>query len=220
MAEPYPWTQLFRRIKTSIPAAIDDVIRGETFQVMIDFTQDTNIWKETIPISIQPNVYNYPFTVTGGVANRLIIVYDPATQQSSNYPPVWADSFISMRVPGIIALVRTPSAPVTWNVTVAKACFDNFMDTTQVPPVKTLWPNIDSWIVEKNNDAIFFGVMAYLQKQPSKAYTNPKDAEFNMRQYRSMKAEAKANDQMLNTLGGQAWTFPQGWATIRRKGWA
>ena len=72
---------MFERVKSEIPAAPDDVlIRHQINATTIDFTTDTNIFIEEVPINVQPNVVQYPFILQhGGRPNRLMVVYDPAS---------------------------------------------------------------------------------------------------------------------------------------------
>jgi hypothetical protein len=62
--------------------------------------------------------------------------------------------------------------------------------------------------------------MSYLQSQPAKTYSNPKEAARNMINYVSQRGKARADATKGNVFGGQRWQFPQGYATIRRGGWA
>src|SRR5882672_1648757 len=107
MTEPAPWTRIYNRIKAQIPAAPDAVIRQEIWSVMIDFTQDTNIWVEEIPIVIQPNVTTYPFTTTFGRAHRLMMVFNPDNNTNTGRFR-WAQGGITMRIPGILELGLVP----------------------------------------------------------------------------------------------------------------
>ncbi|HEY1440391.1 MAG TPA: hypothetical protein VGF65_06050, partial [Mycobacterium sp.] len=110
MTEPAPWTRLFNRVKTAIPAAIDAVIRQEIFSLMIDFTAETNTWIEDVPFTTDPAVVNYPLLITEGTPNRLLLVYDSATEE----PYHWADNNITMRIPGILHLMRSPTEVKNW----------------------------------------------------------------------------------------------------------
>ena len=213
MAEPAPWTQLYIRVKTHIPGAIDAVIRQEIFAVMIDFTSSTNIWREEVPLHIEPNVLSYPFQVTAGLPNRLMRVWKVGDQFRN-----WADSSITMRIPGVIELWRAQNEAVEWTAQVAKACSTDQM-TTGTPAVATGYPVIDHWIVDKNIDTLFHGALAYMYRQPAKVYFNKEAAGANYVLYNSGKALARADDQRMNVYDAQAWNFPQSFATVGRKGW-
>jgi len=213
VAEPAPWTRIYNRIKTQIPACPDALLRQELFAIMVDFTQDTNVWIEEVPLAIVPNTTSYPFTVTNGTPNRLMRVW-----RSDDPVRHWADNGVTMRIPGVIELFRALSEPVSWTAAIAKACSNPQM-TADVPPKDTGYPAIDSWIVDKYNDAIYFGTMYYLQRAPGKPFSSPKSAGENGAYYSSEKSKARNDFLKANVWGGQAWAFPQGFATISRKGW-
>jgi hypothetical protein len=214
MTEPAPWTRLFQRIKAELPAAPDPLIRQEVYQLMIDFTQDTNIWLETVPIPVVPNVTSYSFTLDQGFPNRLMIVYDAATQ-----PPYrWADSNITMRVPGTIDLFRPPTVAANWNAVIAKVCNTDQMDT-ETPPQPTGYPEIDPWIVDQYTDVVVTGTLAYMQRMPAKPWRDVQAAATNEAFYKSQKSQARVNNMRLNVFDGQIWRYPQGFSTITRKGW-
>jgi hypothetical protein len=211
MSEPQPWTKIFQRVKTQIPSASDAVIRQEVFNTMIDFTQDTNMWLETVEVDVQPNLVTYPLTITVGQPFRLMVVYKDGDPQQN-----WADSNITMRIPGILQLARAQPEAVKWWATIAKTVSTPLLDTDGDD---TGYPAIDDWIVDTNNDVIFYGVMWFLQRQPAKPYRDPNGAKENGAIYQSQKSQARINALRSNVYNGQAWRYPQSFATISRKGW-
>jgi len=221
---PPPWTHIFERIKTQIPAVADAVIRQEIWSTMLDFTADTNIWIEEVPIAVQPNVTSYNFTVTGGFANRLMMAWenkgtDPARKVH------WAQGGMTMRVPGKIELFHIPTVAMSLVAVIAKTTSDErvlVINPPTVPPTPstpTGYPEIDDWIVNQNNDTIYYGTMYFLQRQPSKPFGNALAAKENGAIYQSNKSAARVNAMRANVYGAQAWQFPQTFATISRKGW-
>lgn len=220
MTEPAPWTQIYNRVKSQIPAAPDALIRNEVWSVMIDFTQDTNIWVEEIPFTIQPNQVLYPVTVTHGLPHRLLLVYnvDPNNMYNGDRYK-WADNGITMRIPGTIQLYRNPVNPQNWMAVIAKSVLDGRFDTTVTPPVLTGYPEIDDWIVEGHADCIYYGLMFFLQRMSSKPFGNPTSARENQLLYNSQKSKARVDNIRTNVFGAQSWQYPQGYQAITRKGW-
>lgn len=216
MTEPAPWTLLYNRVKSSCPGAADALIRLEVTAVMVDFTQETNVWIENIPFTTAATVgdFDYDLVLDGGTANRLMLVYDPALPG----PQHWYMNGISMIEPPVIHFVTQPELSKPLVARIAKAC--STPQVTGTPPVPTGYPVIDPWIVDKYTDVLYYGALSYLQSEPSKVFTDPKQAAQNASLYRSGKTQAKVEVQRANIYGGQAWAFPQGWSTISRKGWA
>jgi hypothetical protein len=77
---------------------------------------------------------------------------------------------------------------------------------------------IDDWIVDKYADTIGRGVLARLQFEPQKPYSNPMIAQVNQRAYISGRSLARTNDMHGNVYNAQSWRFPSGWGTTNRKG--
>lgn len=201
------WQPLFNRVKASLPGATDAMIKQEVNAVLVDFTQDTNLWIEEIPFSTSLDKLSYPIPILVGQPNRLMCVFDPLIQ-----PTHWYMGSIAMRIPGIITFVRQPEPGKLLTAAIAKACS---------PPVtSTGYYAIDAWIVNKYLDVFYYGVMSYLQMEPAKSYSDPKLGSYNGARYHSGKGQARAEGLRANLYGGQAWSYPQGWASIGRKGWA
>jgi hypothetical protein len=202
-----PFDRIFADVRKDLPSVADAVLRQELFRVMDDFTQRTNIWQEVMPLVIQPNVttYNLPAPAEGKIS-RLMFVYDAA--QPSRY---WPMGGISMRVPGVLVLPRAPNSAANWNAIVAKR--------TAEPLNSDHYTDIDVWITEKYADTIGRGILARLQFEPQKPYSNPMLAKVNQQAYISGCSLARANDSHANVFNAQNWMFPQGWSTITRKPW-
>lgn len=201
--------RVFNDIRKDVPGVPDAVLRQELYRVMDDFTQRTNIWQETLSVTIQPDVqvYNLPEPAEGKV-NRLMFVYD-ATAPTK----YWPMSGIAMRVPGVLTLWRNPANNATWNCVVAKR--------TAEPLSSDKYPNIDPWIVDKYGDTIGRGILARMQWEPQKPYSNPMLAAQNMRAFYSGCSLARVNDSHANVFDGANWRFPQQFATVTpRKGWS
>lgn len=212
--EPEPWTRIFNRVKSELPAVDIAIIRQAIFNTMVDFTADTNTWVEEIPFTVNKTTLSYPLQVTGGFPNRLLCVFR-ANDPNFN----WADNGISMRVPGTIRLARAPSEPLNWVAAIAKACSDGTFDSS-VPPLATGYPIVDAWIPDMWNDVVYYGTMWMLQRMPAKPWRDPAGAKENGALYSSGKSVARVDNMHKNVYGAQAWQFPQGFATISRKGWA
>lgn len=217
MTEPAPWTRIYNRVKSQIPAAPDALIREEVYSVTLDFTQDTNMWVENVPFTLQPGVVSYPLTLQGfGTPYRLLLVYnvDP-TQTDIQYK--WADSGITMRIPGTVVLARAPTEALNWVAVIAKQVNEYRM--VGVPPASTGYPEVDDWIVNTNQDTLYYGSLYFLQRMASKPFNNPTLARENQLIYNSQKSAARVNNMRSNVYGGQAWQYPQGFRAIARKGW-
>jgi len=209
-----PWERLYADVKIDVPGLTDAVFKQKLFQVAKDFVEQTNVWVEQVPITGMPNVTEYPFTLAGmGTPNRLLMLYDPAISVPNNYR--WVQSGVSMPIPGTIQVRYAPSTQTDWVAAVGKSFTD--------PADAEGYPELDDeydWIVDKYRQAFYYGVIARLQSQPAKPWSNPNDARRNNQLYISERSKARADVLKQNTYGAQAWNYPQPFASITRKGWA
>lgn len=220
-----PFDRVFADVRKDLPSVPDAVVRQEIFRVLDDFTQHTNVWQENVPIHIVPNVFSYRFETVSGRPNRLMLVYtnpdlpyaSPATLPPSAPPDApavgmyWPMGGLSMRVPGVLQLPRVPNTAAEWIAVVAKRVAE--------PLDPDNYPVVDEWIVDKYADTIGRGIIARLQFEPQKPYSNPMLASINQKAYISGRSQARVNDIHANVFDAQRWRYPQGWATVTRKPW-
>lgn len=203
---PGPFDRIYEDVRKDIPSVSKAIVQQELFRVCADFTQTVNIWTQDCTLAVIPNKTNYPLysQITHGRANRLLFVYD-ANAPTKNWPM----SGITMRVPGLIELYRTPGVTASWIAVIAKHTHDVNSDG---------YPFLDDWIVEKYADVLGRGVMARLQLEPQKPYSNPMLAVQNQRAYISGRSNARANDGNTNVYNAQPWRYPTGWGVTQRRG--
>lgn len=214
--------RIFADIRKDVPSVVDAVLRQEVFRVMDDFTQATNIWQEHVVVHITPPLMTYVLPEGDGKPNRLLTVYQaqfyvdprihPSVPQMVRPASFWPGGGVTMRVPGVIQLLREPDQEQDWAVVIAKR--------TAEPLDADKYPVIDEWIVDKYADTIGRGVLARLQWQPQKPYSNPSLAQVNQRAYIAGRSLARVNDVYGNVFNAQNWRFPQSFATVSRKGFA
>jgi len=216
------YDRIFADVRKDLPSVVDAVLRQEVFRVLDDFTQVTNIWQEHVVVNIAANVVSYSFQTYSGKPNRLMTVYQdvpmpgplispplPITEFPPN-PTFWPHGPATMRVPGVLRLDRVPTGAGSCRVVVAKRVAE--------PLDADKYPVLDEWIVDKYADTIGRGILARLMIQPQKPYSNPMLAKVNQAAYLDGRGVAGANDGNENVYGAQTWRFPQGWATVSRKG--
>ena len=208
-----PFDRLYADIKLSIPGAIDTVIYHALWSTIDDFLVETNVWVEEIPVSVQPNVYQYTITPAGkGGIIRLLMVYDPANAAPDKR---WTQQSIQFQPPDQIIVPYSPSTLTTWMAAVSKRIIDPPLSATL--PMPTTDNNI-VWIFDRYRDGLVSGALGKLFMQPSKPYTNPQLAGFHRQQYTSARSRARTDVLHANVYGGQRWLYPQGYATTARKG--
>ena len=186
-------------VRTRAAGALDAVIQNELYDVLNEFFQDTNCWREDIPFTATSDTTSYPVAPTGAAAiHRLMWVMD-----TQDYPvPAFMEEL------GTVDLVTAPATDTDYVATVALTVND--------PIRRDGFPFFPMWVLNKFNSDIRAGVLARLMSQPAKPYTNEQLAIFHARQFVTAKSQARVEARTKNTYRGQAWAFPRGFA-VRRK---
>jgi len=215
--------RIFADIRKDVPSVTDAVFRQELFRVMDDFTQVTNLWQEHVLVTTEPAKSIYMFQTVTGRPNRLLTIYADVPEHSAQFgisgvtlfppsPAYWPTGPATMRIPGALQFRDAQTGVANLRVVVAKR--------TSEPLTAEKYPAIEEWVVDKYGDTIGRGVLARLQWQPQKPYSNPMLASANQRAYIDGRGVAAANDGNENVYGAQTWRFPQGWSTVNRRGFA
>lgn len=214
MSSPTPpsvWKRGYDDVKMHIPGLTDAVYWQMMYHVLNDFLDRTNLWQETVPIDVVPTSLRYTFTVADqGEPNRLIIVYDPANEDPN---PKWVMGGVQMNIPGVLQLNYAPSTGTVWNAVVAKTL--DMVSSDNYPDM-----GAGTWIIDKYGDGIMYGILGRLMNMPAKPYTNAKLSKDYWQTYVTERGKARTDGLKANVFGGQRWMFPQGFATVRRGGWA
>lgn len=207
---PNVWSRIYSDVKIQIPGVTDAVFKQMLYQVVNDFLDRTNAWYEEVPIAVSPASRTYPFTLTEGASNRLMMLYDPLDASPDKH---WVQGGVQLTNPYVIELRYAPSSAVTWNAMIAKT-----LDTVGSEGYPDF--NTGAWIIDKYGDGIHYGILGRLQMMPGKPYSNAKLGASNWQVYVTERGQARTDVLHSNVYGGQRWMFPQSFATVRRGGWA
>jgi hypothetical protein len=200
-------TRLMNNCRVHLPGALDAALQYEVFNVLNDFFQDTNIWKEDITFQVTAQdpapatIYEIEQSGTSAI-NRLLGIVD-----ANNIPVNGA-----MATPGEITLQTSPSGTGTFTATVALTLDDPVAKSgTNIG-----FPYFPEWVLNKYNTGILSGVIARMMLQPAKPYSNTALSAVHHRKYAKTAATAKAEALHGNLNNGQNWRFPQAFAATRR----
>lgn len=199
-----------------LPGALDGAIRMEFFGVAREFLQRSNIWREAIPITVVPSVACYELVGEHrGLVNRLIWV--EGQRQISEGAPARSGP------PRPAALLRTgvldAEIRIDWLPSQTELWFAHVALTVADPTDRLGLPFLPSWIVEKYAATLTDGLVARMAAIPLKPYSNKALAAYHGREFRMGTNLAKNETAHSNTLGGQAWAFPQGFRSRTQKVW-
>jgi hypothetical protein len=76
---------------------------------------------------------------------------------------------------------------------------------------------LPDWVLDKYGNDLMEGLVGRMMMQPAKPYTNKQDGMMHTRAYLGARADAKIEAARQNVYGGQAWRFPQQFATRHRR---
>lgn len=188
--------RLLDNIKVLTPGAVDPGIKLELMSVLDDFFRASNIWTETIPVTVGPGSTQYELVPTGPVKIvRLLQTTD------ENNIPVRA-GLIEL---GTLEIAVEPSATTTLQVVVS-------LSVDRTAPDSDTIPQVPDWIVEKYFDGIVQGTAGRMQAQPAKPYSDVKQAALRLRMFTSTKSAARIEARRMFTFGTQSFRFPRnGW---------
>ena len=192
--------RLMQNCRVNLPGAVDGAIKLEYFNVMDEFLSDTNLWQETIAVSITTTNLTYSVaSAQGGACARLLYVVD------SDGAPRTA----GMLTPGTMDVPKYPSAADTWQATIAM--------TVTEPLDGSGYPVFPAWILGTWGNQIAEGIIGKMMTQVAKPYSNQALAIFHLKNFGGAKTSARIEVTRRNTFGTQAWRFPRSFHTRARR---
>lgn len=202
MAVSLDLTRLLNNARVHLPGAIDVNLQLEFFNVLNDFFQNSNIWQQDIEFPVlgtdaDPTTYEVEQYGAASIVRLLWTV-------NSAGRPVGA----SMQTPGEILLNTAATVNDTLTATVSLTVDD--------PLTSDGYPEFPAWTLTKYGTGILEGLIGRMMAQPAKPYTNEKLAIFHTRKFTGAISQAKYEALHRNVNNGQAWRFPQTFATRRR----
>lgn len=179
--------------------AIDAVMIHELFAVLDEFFQDSNIWQEEVVVTTTADEQDYEIIIATASATvtRLMAAIH-------NDGKIKADMRNEL---GVLHLQDPWNAGSEITVCVALTVLE--------PTDADDLPVVPEWILTKYWRGILDGLLARMESQPSKPYTNTTLATYHGRSFKRTVSRARAEANSAHLYGGQRWQFPQNFATGR-----
>lgn len=193
-------TQLLNQARVTLTGASDAGLKGELFNVLNEFFSDSNSWLESIPISIVPNTTSYDVTPDGGQIIRLAGVVDVNLIPQPAMMPEF----------GTIQFQTPYNTAQTFQATVIK--------TVTQPTDRHGIPVIPDFVLSVYGVQILQGLLGNMMMQPNKSYSSDKAGMLRYRSFRNGVASARVAALRRNTLGVQAWSYPQNFRVGGQRG--
>jgi len=210
MINKQDWEQLIAQAQAQLTGAGIAALKNEMYDVLSEFLNDSSAWTEMVPFNVipstgvtstgAPNNIAYPVQVTEGQIIRLAGVID------SNGTPQPALMFdigtITLKFPVNVTQVFT--AALVKNV--------------YLPLTKDSIPQGPDWLLPIWHVGLLDGILGKMMNTPGRSYTNADKATYHLKRFRDAIARARVSKLRANTVGSQAWAYPQGFRTRSQQG--
>lgn len=205
--------QMMNQARVKLVGSSDAGLKGELFDVLSEFFNDSSCWAQTVLVSATPTATMYPLQVSEGQIIRLAGVVNygataPTPSAPANYP-----------LPSVPALMPEIGTLLIKNAPVTNQYFGATVVTNvALPTDRKAVPLIPAWVLPVWHVGILDGLLGKMMAQPSKSYSNDKQSQYHLRRFRDAIARARVSALRANTLGAQAWRFPQQFRSVSQQG--
>jgi hypothetical protein len=199
-ARKHDLDHLLDQARTTLPGSSEAGLKGQLFDVFHEFFNDSNAWAEQISLPIVPGTLEYSIVPNSGQIIRLAGVIDV------NKVPIPA----LMPEVGILTLMDPTNIATTYTITVVK--------NVKFPTDKNSIPDIPEWVLPIFGRTILDGLLGKMYGQPNKTYSSDTKSLFHLAKFKDGIAMAKTTTFRRNTIGAQAWNFPQTFHTRNQRG--
>ena len=175
-------------------------LKAELFDTLRELFGNSNSWLEDISLTVIPNTKSFQIQVTSGEILRLIGVIDV------NLVPQPA----SMPAVGTIFFPNPYSIVQTMTVRVSKNVVDPF-EHKGVPTFPLVFLSVHGGV-------ILDGLLGRMYSHPNSSYGNDGKMAYHLGRFRDGVAQVRADAMRSNTVGGNAWHYPQQYRTRGQRG--
>lgn len=188
------WAKTINQAAVILTGASDAQLRVQLFDVLEEFFDGSNCWKEAISFVVIPDTVDYQIKPVTGRILRLDGVYDENNVPQAAVMPVIGT--VHFQFP--YSQTQSMTAVVVKNVTDPLGCNP---------------PNIPDWVLPAHGQTIVRGLVGSMMLQPGTSYSNQEVGLLHMRRFRDGVAKARVAAMRSNTVGAQAWAYPQNFRT-------
>lgn len=202
--------RVLNQARVELPGTSDAALKASLFEVFTDFFDWSDCWRESIPFTVLPPtqtnptaVLNYNIATSEGQIIRLLGVLDPNSVPQSAIMPTQ----------GTITLQNAPNqqqGTLTYTAVVSK--------NVVLPNAKDDFPLVPDFVLTRYPTVIIAGLKAKMMIQKAKPYSDPQMARIHWATFQNGWVQAKNDAEKANTVGAQAWRYPQSWRMNTQRG--
>lgn len=193
------WVKILGQAHTILSGASEAELRVQLFDVLEEFFDNSNCWTEAINFTVIPNTLEYPIKpLTGRILRLMGVIDQNNVPQQAVMPTIGTVQFLypySQTQPMTAVVVKTVTDPL--------GCFP---------------PGIPDWLLPTHGRAILYGILGNMMIQPGQSYSNPPVGNFHLRKFRDLTMHARVAAMKMNTVGAQAWAYPQQFKVSSQRG--
>lgn len=193
------WRKLYGQAQANLSGVSKAQLRVQLYETLEQFFELSNCWTETLAISVVPEAQEYKLYPAQGRVLRLLSVVD---QYGSVQPAI-------MPTVGTVLFQYPYTQTQTMYATVVKTVND---------PLCCYPPYIPDWVLPVHGVGIQHGLIGGMMLMPGQSYSNTQMANYHLQKFRDKCAHARVAASKANTVGAQAWAFPQQFRASSQRG--
>lgn len=191
--------QLMGQAQTMLMGSSTIELRVQFFDVLREFFDNANLWHEAIGFTVVPTSQDYKLEPISGRITRLSNVLD-----QNNVPQAAA-----MPIPGWVHFLYPYSNPQPVTAVVIKNVDG---------PLECFPPDFPDWVLPKYGVGMLEGLVGRMMSIPDTSYTDKQGAIYRLQRFRNEMMGARTAAIRANTIGSQAWAYPQTYRTFSQRG--
>jgi hypothetical protein len=172
------------------------------YETLNEFFVGSNSWLEPIGVMVVPNILDYHVNPLSG---RTLWLW--AATDQNNVPQAAV-----MPQPGLVHFLYPYTVPQPVTVTVTKSVCPPFRDGRPVPP------DVPEWLFPAYHNGILDGLVGRMMLETGQSYTDQRMGTMRMGRFRDAISMARVMTMRMNTVGGQAWAYPQQFRVTGQRG--
>ena len=208
--------QLMNQARVKLVGASDAGLKAELYDVLTDFFNDSSCWTQIVTVPYIANQRDYPVFVPEGQIIRLngvsdwgtIVPIPPGSLIPAGTP---APLFVPALMPyiGLLSVKNIPNSAGYYQA--------EFVTNVALPTDKHMMPSAPDWVLPLWHTAILDGILGKMMTSPNKTYSSEKQGVYHLKRFRDGIARARITKLKANTVGAQAWRFPQQFRSISQQ---
>jgi hypothetical protein len=191
--------QLLAQAESTLAGASTAQLKSTFFDVLREFFNLSNSWQETISLTVIPDLFDYDLAPVSGRIMRLWAVTD------QNNVPQQA----IMPIPPMVHFLYPFSDPQPMTAIVVKN-----VDS----PLECFPPVFPEWVLQNYGLGLLDGLIGRMMAMPGQSYSQPDVGKYYLSRFRDATYQARVATRLANTVGGQAWLYPQQYRTTSQRG--